>query len=66
MSPNPGDRAKGLRVLLLQWGYAEMSREGFPGLDPAEFVRRFAKYNRMDPDGYGYVTRIEFEILEVL
>lgn len=41
----------------------EMEREGFPGMDPAEFVRRyFTEAQHLLPDDY--VTRIEWRYLD--
>jgi len=40
---------------------AEVAAEGFPGMDPAEFVRWFARSHHCDPDAP--VTRIAFEYL---
>lgn len=45
------------------YGAAEMVREGFPGMDPAEFVRRyFTDAQGMTEDDS--VTRIEFRYLD--
>jgi len=46
------------RLLDPAYGPEEMRREGFPGLDPAEFVRRF---NARGIPNHGLVSRIEFE-----
>jgi len=60
-------RRERLRLLLPSagnalYGPAEMTREGFPGLDPAEFVRRyFVEAQRMHVDDE--VTRIEWRYL---
>lgn len=43
---------------LAGYGEAEMVLEGFPGLDPAEFVRRFVARGVAVTD---LVTRIEFK-----
>jgi hypothetical protein len=46
------------------WAIAEVEREGFPGMDPAEFVQRFF----VDAQGITPsepVTRIEWRYLEV-
>lgn len=40
----------------------EMTREGFPGMDPAEFVRMFAQANRCLEATLA--NRIEFEYVE--
>jgi len=40
---------------------AEVAAEGFPGMDPAEFVRWFAQAHKCDPRAP--VTRIAFEYL---
>lgn len=56
-------RREPLSVLVAdaEYGRSEMVREGFPGLDPAEFVRRFAE--RGIPE-HRAVTRIEFEYVD--
>ena len=41
------------------YGPNEMFREGFPHMDPKDFVEMFCKFNRCLP--YVFVTRIEFE-----
>lgn len=42
-----------------QWRAGEMAREGFPGMDPADFVNRFfVAAQGMTPDDH--VTRIEW------
>jgi hypothetical protein len=40
---------------------AEVAAEGFPGMDPGEFVRWFARSHKCEPDAP--VTRIAFEYL---
>ena len=45
------------------YGEAEMEREGFPGLDPAEFIQRyFVDAQGFDPDDL--VTRIQWRYLD--
>jgi hypothetical protein len=44
------------------YGRAEMILEGFPGLDPAEFVRIFARTHDCNPTDI--ITRIEFSYPE--
>jgi len=47
----------------IMYGWAEVPREGFPGMDPAEFVREFF----VDAQGMGpsdEVTRIEWRYLD--
>ena len=45
------------------YGQAEMTREGFPGLDPVDFIQRyFVAAQGMDP--LATVTRIEFRYLD--
>lgn len=47
----------------LDWGFAETEREGFPGMEPGEFVRRFfVEAQGMSP--FDVVTRIEWRYLE--
>lgn len=41
------------------YGHTEMVREGFPGLDPQDFMLRY--FGKIDP--YDLITRIEFEHL---
>lgn len=63
-----GVRREPLGLLLPSWGRwdygaAEMALEGFPGMGPAEFVRRyFTDAQGMTEDDS--VTRIEFRYLE--
>lgn len=46
-----------------EYGPREMAAEGFPGLDPAEFIRRyFIEAQGMDPDDL--VTRIEWRYID--
>lgn len=46
-----------------EWRAGEMEREGFPGMDPAEFVDRyFVTVQSMTPDDE--VTRIEWRYLD--
>jgi hypothetical protein len=46
------------------YGEAEMAREGFPGLDPVDFIQRyFVDAQGMDP--LDTVTRIEWKYLPV-
>ncbi len=47
-----------LIVQLPKYGALEMVREGFPGMDPAEFVDFFCKMNKCEPDTI--VNRIDF------
>ena len=42
------------------YGVREMEREGFPGMDPQDFLLMFV--DRIDPDDL--VTRIEFEYVD--
>lgn len=50
------------RPLWVEWVAGEVAREGFPGMDPAEFVRRFfIDAQGMSPDDD--VTRIEWRYL---
>jgi hypothetical protein len=45
------------------YGTAEVAREGFPGMDPAEFLRRFfVEAQGMSPDAL--ITRIEWRYLD--
>jgi hypothetical protein len=48
-----------------EYGRVEMVREGFPGMDPAEFVARFIRMNHLDRNTYSpdtqVVNRIELE-----
>ncbi len=46
----------------LEYGRAEVIREGFPNLTPQEFVDMFCEHNRCTPDTV--VNRIEFRHLE--
>jgi hypothetical protein len=41
----------------------EMEREGFPGMDPENFIEMFCRANRTSR--YNAVNRIEFEYVEV-
>lgn len=57
-------RREHLHCLLMDpaYGAAEMTAEGFPGLDPAEFIRRyFIEVQRLD--ARAEVTRVEWEYL---
>lgn len=48
---------------LPEYGHDEMAREGFPGLDPAEFVRRwFTEAQGIAPDAL--VTRVEWRYVD--
>lgn len=40
---------------------ADVGREGFPGMDPEEFVEMFCRANRCRPDAM--ITRIEYRYL---
>lgn len=47
----------------LTYGQHEVEREGFPGMDPDEFVQRFfVEAQSMSPDDW--VTRIEWRYLD--
>jgi len=43
-------------ILDLEYGKSEVIREGFPNLDPAQFVAMFCKHNKCEPDRL--ITRI--------
>lgn len=45
------------------YGAVELSREGFPGMTPSEFVRMFCQHNNGCGPGV-MVTRIEFVYVE--
>lgn len=47
----------------LEYGVAEMEREGFPGMDPADFLVMFCDSHKgCKPDSY--ITRIQFSFLD--
>jgi hypothetical protein len=52
-----------LLITYPDYGAAEVAREGFPGMDPAEFVRRFfTDAQGIQPEDH--VTRIEWRYLD--
>jgi len=55
-------------VLDPEYGRLEMIREGFPGMDPVEFVAMFIRMNHLDRETYSpdtqVIRRIEFEYVE--
>lgn len=47
----------------LDWGFAETEREGFPGMEPGEFVRRYF-VDAQGMSAFDEVTRIEWRYLD--